>query len=254
VFTTIYALNAVRHKHPIVNGNGGWRSMLQEFLGASSSPLRTGQTTSVLRGIRAIGVRYVMLHPATFRDPDLAARLEQDIHDATDQVVEERRFGDTWAWRLADAAPEKSAPQGQPVDVRTLTLHASHHDERLASLVDGDPGTRWFTGDRQAGGEFIEIHLTKPTDVARLRFESAPRSMMDFPRRLAVIAIDTAGGRQRLFDGDIVAKLIEALATDEQHLPVDIILPPNSTSMLRIEQTGERRTWWSIHELQIWSR
>jgi hypothetical protein len=133
-------------------------------------------------------------------------------------------------------------------------LQASHHDERLASLVDGDPGTRWFTGDRQAGGEFIEIHLTKPADVARLRFESAPRSMMDFPRRLAVIAIDGAGGRQRLFDGDIVDKLIEALATDEQHLPVDIVLPPNNTSTLRIEQTGERRTWWSIHELRIWSR
>jgi hypothetical protein len=254
VFTTIYALNAVRHKHPIVNGNGGWRSMLQEFLGASASPLREGQTASVLRGLRAIGVRYVMLHPPTFRDPDLAARLEREIHEAADQIVEEHRFDETRAWRLADAMPDTPPSGGHPIEARTFTLSASHNADRLPTLVDGDPGTRWFNGDRQTGGEFIEIHLAHPTDVSRLQLVTTPRSLMDYPRRLKVIASNSDGGRQSLFDGEIVDPLIRALATQEQQIPVDILLPSNSAVTLRIEQTGTRRNWWSIHELRIWSR
>lgn len=254
VFTTMYALNAVRHKHPIVNGNGGWKSMLQEFLGASASPLREGQTASVLRGLRAIGVRYVLLHPATFRDPDLAARLDREIHEAADQIVEEHRFDDTRAWRLADAMPDNPAPQGHPIDAHSFTLTASHHADRLPSLVDGDPGTRWFTGDRQTGGEFIEVHLREPTDVSRLQLVTTPRSLMDYPRHLTVVAIDSDGGRQPLFDGEIVDRLIRALASHEQQIPLDVSLPSNTAVTLRIEQSGTRRNWWSIHELRIWSR
>lgn len=254
VFTTIYALNAVRHKHPIVNGNGGWRSMVQEFLGASASPLREGQTAAVLRGLRAIGVRYVLLHPSTFRDPELPARLAAEIHEATEQLTEERRFGETWAWRLADAAPGGGAPVGRRVDTAAFTLRASHQQDRLRFLVDGDPATRWFTGDRQNGSEWIEIRLTNPTDVARIRFETAQRSLMDYPRHLSIVSTNSAGATERLFDGDVVDRLVQALAIDEQRAPIDIALSSNNTVTLRIEQTEQRRNWWSCHELSIWAR
>jgi hypothetical protein len=254
VFTTVYALNAVRHKHPIVNGNGGWRSMLQEFLGAAASPLREGQTASVLRGLRAIGVRYVLLHPTTFRDPDLAARIEREIHDAGDQVIEEHRFDDTWAWRLADAAPRHASPDGHPIDPHTFTLTASHHADRLPFLVDGDGGTRWFTGDPQSGAEFIEIDLAEPTDVSRVQLVTTPRSLLDYPRHLTIAAIDASGSRHELFNGEIVDRLIVALAGDEQRIAVDIPLPSNTATTLRIEQTGTRRSWWSLHELAISAR
>jgi len=51
-----------------------------------------------------------------------------------------------------------------------------------------------------------------------------------------------------------VDRLIGALASDEQRIPLDIPLPPNAAIALRLEQTGQRRSWWSIHELSVWSR
>jgi hypothetical protein len=254
VFTTIYALNAVRHKHPIVNGNGGWRSALQEFLGAPASPLRDGQAAGALRGLRAIGVRYVLLHPFTFRDPDLAVRLAAEIHDAGDQIVEERRFGETWAWRLA-GAPDAAPPvTGRHLDPTAFNLRASHQADRVRFLVDGDEGTRWFTGERQSGNEWIELQFAQPTDVARIRFGSAARSLMDYPRHLRIISTNSKGATAQLFDGDVVDRVVQALAKDEQRIPLDIDLAANSTVLLRIEQTQQSRSWWSFHELNVWIR
>jgi hypothetical protein len=55
LFTMIYQFNTLWHRHPIVNGYSGWKSMLQELLGAPSSPLRDpGQVAQTLRGLRAI--------------------------------------------------------------------------------------------------------------------------------------------------------------------------------------------------------
>ena len=42
--------------------------------------------------------------------------------------------------------------------------------------------------------------------------------------------------------------------TPEQRAPIDIALSSNNTVTLRIEQTGQRRNWWSCHELSVWAR
>jgi len=77
---------------------------------------------------------------------------------------------------------------------------------------------------------------------------------MDYPRRVSIVSIDASGTMQRHYEGDVIDRLVRALATDEQRVAVDFDLSPNTTIALRIEQTGRSRTWWSLHELNVWSR
>ena len=258
-FTLIYMFNTLLHHHPIVNGYTGWTSGLQEFLGGPASPFREpGRVSEALEALRAVGVRYVLLHRWSYIDAEEPARIVAEIRAADDQIAEEREFQDTFAWRLADAPLSRL---GRPddddrrIDPAAFTVTASHAADRIPLMFDGDIETRWLTGTRQTGAEWLEIELREPTDIGRIRFETSPRGLVDYPRHLVVESIEGSGPPRRLFDGSILARLITSLVIDEGRAPVDIVLPPNRTTTLRLRQMGETHRWfWSVHELSVWTR
>jgi hypothetical protein len=254
---TFYQVATLQHHHPIVNGYSGWISALQEFLGSPASPLHESeQVADALRGLRTLGVRYVMLHEQTFRDPREAARLAADISAARDNVVEERRFGGTWAWRLADAPPLVPVLlEGLArIEPNAFELHASHALERIPLALDGSMDTRWLSGAHQNGDEWLEVRFQQPIDVAHVQLANAPRSSLDYPRHLVVESIDPRGMLHALFDGSVVARVIEAIGTNPADASVDINLARNETMTLRLRQTGHSGPWWSVHELNLWER
>jgi hypothetical protein len=258
-FTTMYQLNALRHRHPIVNGYAGWPSQLQEFLGDGASPIHEpGYIADTLEGLRAIGLQYVLLHESTFASREEAIRIAAEIEAAPDQLAQLERFGDVWAWRLTpNSARRQSQTLGgelRPIDPRTLQLHASIENGRLPLMVDGDVGTRWMTGQPQTGNEWIEIRFDHPTNVARLRLETAPRGLRDYPRLLTIESIDAAGAAQTLFSGTVVADMIEAIAEDEQRAPIEFPFHDNHSAALRLRQTGTSQSWWSVFEVALWER
>ncbi|MGH9142976.1 MAG: hypothetical protein ACRD2I_17725, partial [Vicinamibacterales bacterium] len=256
-FTLVYQLQALTHRHPIVNGYAGWPSALQELLGSYASPLREpGLASQGLQGLRAIGVRYVLLHERTFASAGEAAGIAAGIRAARDQIAEEHQWPGTWAWRLQDSRPATSSVDDglRPLDPRTFDVHTSGHQERIPLLFDGDIDTRWISGDRQDGGEWIEIRFPREIDVARIRFETAPRSVTDYPRRLIIDAADQSGAPRRLYEGGVADRLIASLAVDELHAPVTIDLPRNRTATLRIGQAAHGTNWWALHELNLWTR
>jgi hypothetical protein len=256
-YTMIYQINTLWHGHPIVNGYSGWKSMLEELLGSPGSPLREpGMMAGTLRGLRAIGVRYVLLHERTFDDPAEATRMTDAIAAAADQIAEQRHWPGVWAWRLEDIGQRPSIPveQLRRLDPRTFEVHVSHQPSRLPFLFDGDIDTRWLTGEYQDGSEWIDIRLPQATSVGRVDLLSAPRSQLAYPRRLTIDSIDETGATRTLFDDAIIDRLVEAVAEDEQHAPIAIDLPANTTRTLRIRQTGHGPAWWAVHEIIVWER
>ncbi len=258
-FTTMYQLNTLRHGHPIVNGYAGWPSQLQEFLGDGASPVHEpGQIADTLEGLRAIGVHYVLLHESTFTSKDEAIRIADEIRSARDQLAQVERFGDIWAWRLIPnftRGPSVSfRGELRRIDPRTMQLRASTQEGRLPLVVDGDVETRWMTGQSQTGSEWIELGFDHPTNVARLRLETASRGLLDYPRRLTIESIDAAGGTETLFNGTVVAEMIEALAKDEQRAPIEFGFHDNQSVALRLRQTGTSQSWWSVFEIALWQR
>ena len=91
--------------------------------------------------------------------------------------------------------------------------------------------------------------------MARLRIETSPRGLVDYPRHLVVESTDPAGQSRVLFDQSVLTPLIEALAVDERRAPIDLEFPANRTVALRIRQTGQTHLWfWGVHELSVWER
>ena len=177
------------------------------------------------------------------------------MRSAGDQIAEAREWPGVWAWRLKDL-PEASPAPGhlRALDPRTLTVRVSGHEDRVPLMFDGNIDTRWISGDPQDGGEWIEIRFPHEVDVARVRFETSPRSVTDYPRRLAIDSADAAGSATTIFAGTVADRFIAALATDELSAPMTIDLPRNRTATLRIQQAGRGTNWWSVHELGLWER
>jgi len=46
-----------------------------------------------------------------------------------------------------------------------------------------------------------------------------------------------------------------SIAYEPRTPAIDLVLPPNTTRVLRLRTTGETRVWyWSVHELRVWTR
>jgi hypothetical protein len=255
--TTMFQLNAIEHRHPIVNGYSGWSTQLQELLGSQGgSPLRDpGRVPEVLRGLRRVGVRYVLLHEATFLDTPRPRRLVAEMQAANDQIAEAHEWPGTWVWRLKDIGPRPPAPAGLTLlDPKAFELRGSHQEQRLPLVFDGDLDTRWMTGERQAGTEWLEVRLPRLCDIGRLEIVGGGRSLLDYPQQLSVDSIDPAGVSQSLFDDRVLDRYLESVAFNDLHPSIALDLPRNQTVTLRIQQPGQGANWWSVYELKIWER
>jgi len=254
--TTLFQLHALEHRHPIVNGYSGWSTQLQELLGARRSPLHEpGHVAEVVRGLRRAGVRYVLLHEATFVEPEMARRIVGELQTADDQIAEAHEWPGTWAWRLKDIDPRPPpAPNLALLDPKAFGMRASHEPSRLPLIFDGNLDTRWLTGERQAGTEWVEVRLPRPAHLRRLEIVGGGRSVLDYPQRLRIDSTDSTGVSQVLFDDSIVEPYVESVAFNDLHPSVALDLPRNQTVVLRIQQTGRGANWWSIYELKIWEQ
>ena len=122
-------------------------------------------------------------------------------------------------------------------------------------MFDNDPDTRWISGGRQRGDEAIELALDRPRDVRVLRMRLATRSFADYPRDLAVEAVEDGGAVRSLFRGTVLPQMARAMVADGEYPFLEIVLPPNQARALRIRQVGETHLFfWSIHELQLLER
>ena len=251
----VYEYNTLVHRHPIVNGWTGYSTDLQQFLGSDASPFQDpDRLRDGLDLLRGLGVRYVIVHPDDFDPRDNAAPIFHGLIDASSRWTAMKQFGTAFAFTLPGAPDPPRGPPLDRVDPATIHVTASHSAEHLPLLFDGDVDTRWTSGTAQDGSEWIELRFDRTIDVRRLRFEVHPRSFRDYPRALAVDAIDETGPVP-LFRGSTLTAFGRGLRIDPMRVPVDIDLPVHPARTIRITQTARARGiwWWSIDELSVWS-
>ncbi len=76
-----------------------------------------------------------------------------------------------------------------------------------------------------------------------------------YPRGLVIESSDNGEAFRSLYEGDVVTQLVQGRVQHVGKTPIEVILPENDTTILRIRQTGQTSDWaWSIHELSIWQR
>jgi hypothetical protein len=263
-FTLGYQMSTLRHGHPIVNGYSGYGYALQDFLGSPASPLAyPDEVPSTLAGLRRLGVRYVVLHPSFFaRRPGYRwaepAPVIAAIDRAVDQIAERRQFGETVAWRLADAPPLPPAfdeRMSRVIPAGDMTLTASSMADRTRYAVDGNVSTRWFSGAAQRGGEWLRVELGRERDVAALRIQASREATGDYPRLLVVEAEAADGTRAVLFSGSVLPELLAGVVRDARSAPVVLTFAPNRARAIWLRQQGRTRTWyWAVPELTLFER
>ncbi|MCC7415672.1 MAG: hypothetical protein IT176_00915 [Acidobacteria bacterium] len=257
----LYGYQTLFHRHPIVNGFSGYDSPLQALVGGIGSPLLDIERfTPALRMLRRIGVRTIVFHPDGFADPAVGAAVLQALRADRAQVISEAVFPGTLVFRLAPADAQvrvdAAAPAaGAPLAPGIFTAAASQAAGRLPLAFDGDLDTRWLTGGRQTGEEWVELSFDRPRDIARITLFTSARSLSDFPRDLQIESRGDSGDTVTLFHGPVVEMLAAGLVRDPRRGPIDIELPPNRTRRLRLRQRGQTRIWfWAIDELRVWER
>jgi hypothetical protein len=261
-----YEYQTLFHGQPIVNGSSGYSSPLDDFITGDSSPFYDFDgIADALRLLRGVGVKTIVVHPKAYLDPEIATATLRAL-SADSQITERVPFLDMDIFRLKPFDGKEDPDQRSGRDQREIAgqevkeipregfvATASRSPDRLALAFDRNIDTRWLTGARQQGGEFIELAFARPYDVARVRLLTSDRSVGDYPRHLVIEATDDEGTTSRLYDGPVVFQLAVGLVRDPMEGPIDVWLPQNRTRRLRLVQTGTTRQWfWAIDELSVW--
>ena len=258
IHTLRFQFATLQHRHPMVNGFSGYRSPLDDYLVSAGSPLfHVEEMPNTLRGLRALGVQYIVVHASRYGDRGFAAETISAIRRSADQVRAVQAFGATTVFRLTDwPQPGRNDEGGlRQILQRAFRASASLRGVDLPLAFDGDLSTRWMSRQPQMGDEWIEIEFDRQRNVARVVFDTGRGGLGDYPRQLLIESSKDGDEFVTLYHGSVLPQLLEGLVRDSQRAPVAITLPPNQTRMLRLRQTGHTRVWhWSIHELMFWER
>jgi hypothetical protein len=245
------------HGNRIVNGYSGYGSALQDFVGGPPFT-EVPHMDDALEMARSLGLRWIVVHPPLYSDPAAGTAIAASMRDATAHVARLVPFDRAVVAELrplAVLAAQPIDPTWRELPAGAFTASASHNADGLGRAFDGDRTTRWFTGERQHGHEWIALRFGAPIDVARVRLEMDRRSNGDYPRGLVIEGSADGSGWRSLFEGGILPRLGLSIAREPGTRGIEIVLPPNETRVLRLRTRGETRVWyWSVHELRVWTR
>lgn len=252
---TRYMYRTLLHRHRIVNGYSGSGSAMQDLMGGPAFT-ELAHAGEALRAARAVGVQYLVVHPSLYGDARQGDALVQALRNEPEHVQHVTTLG---AASIATLRPLTVRPAAvDPAWVRiprtAFSVSASHNVQRLEQAFDGNTQSRWLTGERQQGREWIEMHFTRPQDVARIRIDVDRRSRTDYPRGL-VVETSPDGLTFTSFPVHAFERLARSLIDDPAHAGIDVLLPPNRTRIVRLRVTGDTRLWfWSVDELRLYAR
>lgn len=254
-YSLVYQSVALFHRHPIVNGFSRVGTPLQGMLGGSASPFADpGAMGTGVEMLRAMGVEYLVIHPALYRDKALAARTIEVLREDAKQVLEAQVLPGIGVFRLSPL-PDPPIHPAAPVPAERISPTASARADQLRRALDGDVRTRWTSGRRQEGTEWVALAFDTPRDVARLDLVFSGRSLSDYPRNLEIEGIDETGRMSVLWQGSVLPAMGAGLRRDPERVDARLLLPANRSTSLRLRQLGSSRTWyWSIDDVRLWER
>jgi hypothetical protein len=109
------------------------------------------------------------------------------------------------------------------------------------STFDGDRRTRWDTGKHQASGEYYQVDLGGVHSIERVDLDNT-LSAYDYPRGYEVFVSQDGAGWSKVASGRGRTEFNT------------ITFTPVMARYVKIVQTSSGGNYWSIHELQIYSR
>jgi len=228
-----YQYATLFHGHPLVNGFSGYNTRLQEFLRSETSPLVDFERfPAAVRMLRALGVRYLVIHPGDY------VLHAQWSHEAARTIDGLRGSG--------QVVREQTLP---PVSVFELQPweDLSAPDERVVPIAD-----RELT--REDGRNEIAARCRVPCDIARVELQLSESWIAWHPRDLRVEVTNAAGESRTLYDGSPYPELAAAIVRDGRAPTLVILLPRNRASRISVREITPTGGSGSVDGLKLWRR
>jgi glucosylceramidase len=128
---------------------------------------------------------------------------------------------------------------GGPLPRTGWSATASPSGGDTSNALDGNPATRWTSGQGQANGHWFRVDLGSAQSFGRLKLDSGTGG--DYPRGLRVEASA---------DGTSWTQVATATGSGQF---VEVVFASQNARYLRLVQTGSAGNWWSIHELELFA-
>jgi hypothetical protein len=130
---------------------------------------------------------------------------------------------------------------------------ASSLQSSAGDAFDGNPATRWTSGEAQHPGQFFEVDLGQDTCVAAVELLPGPFSS-DYPRQLRVeVSLDEVRWIQVKDMSGMQVRLLRALYSRVEP-SIDLVFLPRLARYVRLTQTGsDPFEWWSIAEMRVFA-
>jgi hypothetical protein len=249
-YSMVYQHRTLVHHHPTVAGVSRYNPPLQGMLADPDSPLvAVDRVPEGVAFLRALGVRYVVVHPSWFRNRNLGEAMREAYTQASGRPS--RSFGESTLLDLGAVAggPPSDALPEMPTSAMRVTATSGN----VERMLDGDPATRWLTGRPQNGSERIDIALQSSVLVSGVRLQIQGRSLNDYPRALTVSVSSDGAHFAEVFAGSVFPALGAALLLDPLSPAIDVRWAAAPAQFVRLQQTGRtgRRWFWSVHELRL---
>lgn len=256
---------ATEHQRPILTG---WPSFPPPALELIRYELRDFPDARSLAMLRALGVRYAVVHPRRWEAE--RARFERRMQERADVLpvlatFEERphavwdRFG-VGGEMVVEILPGEPAEPPSPCPCQVVPRDAvratSSHGRDATLAADGSRETRWTTAPAdQQQGMYVELTLDRPRPIARVEIAAAfPYG--EFGRYVEVLG--RIGGEWRRVGpradhGALVATVQSLVANPrEAWLPYAVDAQPMEAIRLVIGRDPEPGTGpWSIPEVRL---
>ena len=135
--------------------------------------------------------------------------------------------------------------KSERVDLSSVDIIATHHQDAIQYLKDGDLSSRWGSASPQNQSMSIKLKFAKPLSLTGIRINYGPFPQ-DYARGLRIEA---------KLNGDTVSTLFEGGGVPPDYISkggVAAYFPPVSVDQLEILQTGSHPVFdWSIAELEL---
>ena len=227
------------HRHPVVNGFSGHSPPYYFALGGQ--PL----DPSVLQGLAAIGLRYIVVNTDQDLDGHWEASVEGFPSARLVRAAEDQRLYEVGRSDAAPAAREF----GRPIPVAGVVASVAQTD--APRMFDGDLETRWSTGAPQQAGASLVVDLGVASPVAGVELALGP-SRTDYPRLLIVEGSTDRLRWSELWRGPTRWLAVESLLDDGIRGPIRSLFAPTMVRYLRLRQMGADPVYfWSIAELAV---
>lgn len=240
------------HGHPAVGGVSRYQPPLPGMLAHPEFPLTVPERIpEAIPFLRALGVRYVVVHERLYAERALGAAIRAAFIRAPGSATVD--FVDA---SLIDVGEEPAGAPAEPSrEVATSAMQVSATSGDVRRMLDGDPDTYWLTDQPQTPADRIDIALTGPEMLTGVRLHMGS-SISEYPRHLEILVSEDEDGPFRTaFSGSALPALGAALRREPLGPVIEIRWPAQIARHVRLQQTGRSPRWrWVVHELRLLAR